>query len=188
MASARGTDPVLTDRLLLTPISARHGGELKRLYSEPLVSYWTGPWTPASVEAWAQGMAARWASDGVGKWMAHDRSDGTLVGRGGPSRTLLGDETVLEVGWVVRDELTGRGYASEIGQAALDWAATFFPGFPVVAFTEVHNLAFMAVMRRLGLHSAGVIYREGLIAGQAGLHARAPFVLYRRTAPDRRSP
>ena len=69
--------------------------------------------------------------------MAYDRSDGALVGRGGLSRTVLSGETVLEVGWVVRDELTGRGYASEIGQAALDWAATFFPQLPVVAFTEV---------------------------------------------------
>ena len=93
--------------------------------------------------------------------MAHDRSDGTLVGRGGLSRTRFGDEIVLEVGWVVRDELTGRGYASEIGQAALGWAATFFPELPVVAFTEVHNLASVAVMRRLGLHGSGVIYREG---------------------------
>ena len=185
MASARGSDPVVTDRLLLTPVGVAHADDLVRLYSEPLVGYWTGPWTPTGVRAWAQGMAERWASDGVGKWMAHDRSDGTLVGRGGLSRTVLGDETVLEVGWVVRDELTGRGYASEIGQAALDWAAAFFPDLPVVAFTEVHNLASVAVMRRLGLHGSGVIYREGLVAGQTGLHARAPFALYRQTAAGR---
>ena len=182
MASAQGTDPVLSDRLLLTPIGVEHVGELERLYSEPLVGYWTGPWTSAGVRAWAQGMAERWVSDGVGKWMVHDRANGTLVGRGGLSRTVLGDETVLEVGWVVADELTGRGYASEIGQAALDWAATFFPELPVVAFTEVHNLASVAVMRRLGLRSAGVIYREGLVAGQVGLQARAPFALYRQIA------
>ena len=173
--------------MLLTPIGVEHAGELERLYTEPLVACWTGPWTSVGVRAWAQDMAERWASDGVGKWMAHDRSDGTLVGRGGLSRTALGEENVLEVGWVVRDELTGRGYASEIGRAALGWAATFFPELPVVAFTEVHNLASVAVMRRLGLHSSGVIYREGLVAGQVGLQARAPFALYRQTAPGRAS-
>ena len=163
MALAQGIDPVLTDRLLLTPVSVEDTGELERLYSDPLVRYWTGPWTPARVKAWARGMQARWASDGVGKWMARDRSNGTLVGRGGLSRTVLGGETVLEVGWVVRDELTGRGYATEIGQAALGWAAHFFPELPLVAFTEVHNLASVAVMRRLGLYSSGVIHREGLV-------------------------
>ncbi|RCK68641.1 N-acetyltransferase [Desertihabitans brevis] len=188
MAPAEGTDPVLTDRLLLTPIGIEHSDDLERLYSDPLVDHWTGPWTPLDVRAWAQDMADRWASDGVGKWVAHDRSDGTLVGRGGLSRVVLGDKTVLEVGWVVRDELTGRGYASEIGRAALGWAATFFPDFPVVAFTEVHNLASVAVMRRLGLESSGVIYREGLVEGQPGLHARAPFALYRQVPTDRASP
>ena len=119
--------------------------------------------------------------------MAHDRSDGMLVGRGGLSLTTLSGETVLEVGWVVRDGLTGRGYASEIGRAALDWAATFVPELPVVAFTEVHNLPSLAVMRRLGLHDWGVIHREGVIAGQAGLLAKATFALHRSTAAQRRS-
>lgn len=172
---------------MLTPIGVEDVDELMQLYREPLVSFWTGPWTPGSVEAWTRGMAARWTVDGVGKWMAHDRLDVTLVGRGGLSQTTLNGETVLEVGWVVRDGLTGRGYASEIARAALEWAATFFPELPVVAFTEVHNLASLAVMRRLGLQESGVIYREGLIAGQAGLHPKAPFALYRSMARQCRS-
>ena len=179
VAPVRPTDPVLTDRLVLTPISLDDVDELRLLYGDPSVGRWTGPWTPATVEAWARAMAARWADDGVGKWMAHDRADGTLVGRGGLTRTTLGAETVLEVGWVVRDALSGRGYASEIGRAALRWAAAFFPELPVVAFTEVHNLASVAVMRRLGLRESGLIHREGLVAGEAGLRPDAPFALYR---------
>lgn len=185
--AARATDPVLTDRLVLTPVGVEDVEELALLHGDPLVGRWTGPWTPAGVEAWARGMAARWADDGVGKWMAHERSDGTLVGRGGLSRTVLLGEPVLEVGWAVRDALTGRGYAAEIGRAALGWAARFVPELPVVAFTEVHNRASIAVMRRLGLRDSGVIHREGLVAGQAGLHPCAPFVLYRGSTP-RRSP
>jgi RimJ/RimL family protein N-acetyltransferase len=51
---------------------------------------------------------------------------------------------------------------------------------PVVAFTEVHNGASRAVMERLGMRPAGIIRREGLVEGQAGLHPDAPFALYRR--------
>ena len=86
---------------------------------------------------------------------------------------------MIELGWAVRDALTGRGYATEIGRAALEWAAAFVPHLPVVAFTEVHNLASRAVMRRLGMRDAGVILREGLVAGRPGLHPDAPFALYR---------
>ena len=85
------------------------------LYGDPLVAFWTGPWTRTTVAAWADAMVERWADDGVGKWMAHERSDGTLVGRGGFSRIELDGETVLELGWVVRDALAGRGYATESG-------------------------------------------------------------------------
>ena len=88
-----------------------------------MVAYWTGPWTRAAVEAWAADMAARWTADGVGKWMARDRSDGSLVGRGGFTRFDLDGETVLlTLGWAVRDARRGRGYATELGRAALAWA------------------------------------------------------------------
>ena len=131
------------------------------------------------MEAWAANMAARWARDGVGKWMARDRFDGSLVGRGGFTRTDLDGDTVLELGWVVRDALTGRGFATELGCAALAWAADHEPDVPVVAFTEVHNRASRAVMERLGMRPAGTIRREGLVEGRTGVQPDAPFALYR---------
>jgi RimJ/RimL family protein N-acetyltransferase len=91
----------------------------------------------------------------------------------------LDGESVLELGWVVRDALTGRGYATELGRAALRWAGEHRPGTPVIAFTEVHNLASRAVMERLGMRSAGIIRREGLVEGSTDLHPDAPFALYR---------
>lgn len=111
--------------------------------------------------------------------MARGRSDGLLVGRGGFSRTHLDGETVLELGWVVRDALAGRGYATELGRAAFAWAAEHAPNVPVVAFTEVHNRALRAVMERLAMRSVGTIRREGLVEGRAGVHPDAPFSLYR---------
>ncbi len=171
--------PVLTPRLVLTPVGPEAVDDLVLLYADPQVARWTGPWTRAAVQAWAADMAVRWARDGVGKWMAHDRSDGSLVGRGGFSRVDLDGETVLELGWAVRDARTGRGYATELGRAALAWAAEHNPDLPVVAFTEVHNRASRAVMERLGLRPAGTIRRNGLVEGRTGVHPDAPFALYR---------
>jgi RimJ/RimL family protein N-acetyltransferase len=124
-------------------------------------------------------MATRWTAQGVAKWMARDRSDGALVGRGGFTRCDLHDEVVLELGWAVRDARRGCGYATELGQAALAWAATHHPHLPVVAFTEVHNRASRAVMERLGMRQAGILRRDGLIEGRTGVHPDAPFALYR---------
>ena len=172
-------DQVLTPRLALAPVGSDDVDELVLLYSDPRVAFWTGPWTPAAVEAWAADMSARWNADGVGKWMARDRSDGSLVGRGGFTRFDLDGEPVVELGWAVRDGRTGRGYATELGRAALDWAAQHLPDVPVVAFTEVQDRASRAVMERLQMRPVGIIRREGLVEGRSGMHPDARFALYR---------
>jgi RimJ/RimL family protein N-acetyltransferase len=172
-------DPVLTPRLVLTPVNPDDLEDLLLLYGDRQVALWTGPWSRAAVEAWAREMAARWRADRVGKWMARDRSDASLVGRGGFTRIDLDGETVLELGWALRDAHTGRGYATELGRRALAWASEHQPEVPVVAFTEVHNSASRAVMERLGMRSAGIVRREGLVAGRIGVHPDAPFALYR---------
>ncbi len=181
---------MLTERLVLTPICAGDLDELTVLHTDPLVAHWTGPWDGPLIAHWTADMVERWSQDGVGKWLARDRYSGELVGRGGFTRTEVAGQVVLELGWSVRDALTGRGYATEIGRAALDWALTFHPALPVVAFTEVHNTASRAVMQRIGLRPDGILHREGLVEGRPGLHPDAPFALYRlgpEPADDRRT-
>ncbi|WP_433307880.1 GNAT family N-acetyltransferase [Actinoplanes sp. CA-030573] len=173
------TTSVRTARLRLTPVGPEDIEDLLLLYGDPIVARWTGPWTPESVAAWAVAMARRWSTAGVAKWMARDVADGSLVGRGGFTRIELDGTTVLELGWVVRDALTGRGYATELGRAAIAWAGEHFPELPIVAFTEVHNGASRAVMERLGMRLAGIIRRPGLVEGEPGIHPDAPFALYR---------
>ncbi|MDQ2850525.1 MAG: GNAT family N-acetyltransferase [Actinomycetota bacterium] len=184
-AAQRATSVVLTPRLRLTPIGPADIDDLIVLHRDPLVAFWTGPWNPATVRTWATDMATRWNTEGVGKWLARSRSDASLVGRGGFTRFDLDGESVLELGWVVRDALTDRGYATEIGRAALDWAAIHESRTPIVAFTEVHNQPSQAVMRRLGMRAAGMIRRPGLVQGRPGLHPAAPFALYRLEHDDR---
>ena len=174
-------DVMLTPRLRLTPIGPADVEDLIVLFTDPLVALWTGPWDLA------EDMATRWSVDGVGKWLARSRSDTALVGRGGFTRVDLDGELVLELGWAVRDALTGRGYATEIGRAALHWAAIHHPRTPVVAFTEVHNQASLAGMRHLGMQPSGAIRRPGLVQGCSGLHPDAPFAVYRLGWDDRGS-
>jgi RimJ/RimL family protein N-acetyltransferase len=53
------TDPIRTLRLVLTPVGLEDVDDLSLLYADPIVAYWTGPWTRAAVEAWAANMAGR---------------------------------------------------------------------------------------------------------------------------------
>ncbi|MEV6287960.1 GNAT family N-acetyltransferase [Kribbella sp. NPDC051770] len=164
----------------------------------------------------ARQVRAAWERDGVNKWMAYERDGGAgddgsgtsgdagsgrLVGRGGLSRmgarssvtgqiaALVGDAWAadrLEVGWALVESARGRGYATEIGAAGLEFAFGALRARTVIAYTERHNRASRAVMERLGMTYAGEIRAEGLVEGVEGVQQDAPFAVYRRDRePDR---
>jgi RimJ/RimL family protein N-acetyltransferase len=93
---------------------------------------------------------------------------------------LLGQRR-LEVGWQIREQLWGRGFATGIGRAALEFTFDDLNADRVVAFTEAHNSR--RVMERLDTHYLQQFQRRGLVAGTTEIRDDALFVLYRSTRP-----
>ena len=174
-----------TERLRLVPIDARHAPELWELHQDEGIARWH-PLSREQALRFAERMESSWRR-GVGKWLAYEESTGALIGRGGPSWAVVEGAECVEIGWALRQEVWGRGYATEIGRVGLGHAFSV-PGVEeVVAFTEVHNERSRAVMERLGMRYVRRILRAGLIAGSSEMHKDAPFALYRitRAAHDR---
>jgi RimJ/RimL family protein N-acetyltransferase len=118
-------------------------------------------------EQWAKFMGDSWRFHGVHKWIAYDRVSDEVVGRGGLSRTPVDDDwgqihaflpaepwvrvaheirrplvahaNWLEIGWALRREFWGRGYASEIGRAGLAFAFDVLGVQAVVSCTVGHT-------------------------------------------------
>jgi len=169
----------LTDRLRLEPIGAQSAAELWRLQQDPGIAAWyAGRWSEAQAREHAMAMGEGWAREGVSKWLAYERANGELVGRGGLSRTCVDGRDCYEVGWAVREKFWGRGYATEIGRAGLSLAFDTLGAEEVVSFTEVHNTQSRAVMERLGMRYERDITLPGLVQGRAGIQDAAPFALY----------
>ena len=169
-----------TERLRLVPIDASHAPELWELHQDEGIARWF-PLSREQALRFAERMESSWRR-GVGKWLAYEQSTGALVGRGGPSWAVLEGAECVEIGWALRQEVWGRGYATEIGRAGLDHAFSVLGGVEeVVAFTEVHNARSRAVMERLGMRYARQIRRPGVVAGSSEMHEDAPFALYRIT-------
>ena len=186
----------VTDRLILEPIGPEHAGELWTIHQDAMIATWYGGvWSNEDASTFCEHCARAWAHDGACKWIAHDRTTGALVGRGGLSRlpasssqarsiaALIADPAWardrLEVGWAVIGAFRGRGLATEIGREGLRFAATDLGTDRVVAFTERHNWASRHVMERLGMGLRGEIRTEGLIEGDDDIvHADAPFAVY----------
>ncbi|HEX6443498.1 MAG TPA: GNAT family N-acetyltransferase [Streptosporangiales bacterium] len=180
---AKATRTRLTERLRLEPIGLEHVDDLWRLHQYPEVAAWyEGTWSRERTHESGVKRATGWESNGVQKWMAYDRATGELVGRGGVSIQDVDGRMRHEVGWVVRPDLWGRGYATEIGRAGIRFAFDDIGVDELVAFTESHNTRSRAVMERLGMRFVREFRRPGLVPGRDGVHDDATFVLYATTA------
>lgn len=197
----------LTRRLRLEPVGPANARDLWRVHSEDEVSYWYGAEKPSLEQAaqWATFMADSWRLHGVHKWLAYDRESGEVVGRGGLSRTPVDDDwgqlyaflpaepwvrvayavqrplrahaNWLEIGWALRRQFWGHGYASEIGRAGLAFAFDVLLVQAVVSCTVRHNARSRAVMERIGMRYAGEIRSRGIVAGLEGEQDDAPFAV-----------
>ena len=105
-------------------------------------------------EAWSQ-MAAwlgQWELRCTGQWALEEKATGAFVGRAGLHHPERADWPGVEVGWVLRPEHWGRGYATEGARRAVDYA---FDELELDALCSVilpENTRSIAVARRLGFH------------------------------------
>jgi RimJ/RimL family protein N-acetyltransferase len=206
-------DSAFTTRLRLDPVGPANSPDLWLVHNDDEVSRWYDNEKPSLVqtEGSARFMADSWRLHGVHKWIAYDRMSGEVVGRGGLSRTPVDDDwgqlyaflpaepwvraayqvrcpftahaNWLEIGWALRRQFWGRGYATEIGRAGLAFAFCVLGVQAVVSCTVRHNVRSRAVMQRIGMRYAGEIVSRGMVEGAAGPQDDAPFavcVLLRR--------
>jgi RimJ/RimL family protein N-acetyltransferase len=90
-----------------------------------------------------------WALRGYGQWAVERRLDGRLVGRAGLWYPEGWPE--LEVGWTLHRSVWGEGFATEAGQAAMDWAFEALGLERIGAVIATGNARSRAVAVRLGM-------------------------------------
>jgi RimJ/RimL family protein N-acetyltransferase len=196
-----------TKRLRLEPVGPVNALDLWLVQDDDDVWPWYGNEKPGLEQARqrAKFMGESWGLHGVHKWIAYDRASGEVVGRGGLSRTPVDDDwgqlyaflpaepwvraahevarpfvahaSWLEIGWALRRGFWGRGYASEIGRAGLEFAFNVLGAHAVVSCTVRHNVRSRAVMERIGLRYTGEIRSRGLVEGMEGEQDDAPFAV-----------
>ena len=123
-------------------------------------------------------------ANGYGWWALEVRANGAFAGA-----IELQDVPIelpfapaFEVGWRLSPDYWGRGYATEGGRAALDFAFRELDRAEVVAITARLNLPSQAVMQRLGMtRSTADDFDHPRIAEG---HPIRPHVLYRITRPE----
>ena len=96
-------------------------------------------------------MVGSWTMSGFAMFSVLKKDSGEWIGRVGPWCPEGWPGT--EVGWGVRPEFWGRGYATEAAIASIDWAFTNLGWTEVVHAIAPENAESQAVARRLGSSS-----------------------------------
>ena len=105
-------------------------------------------------DAWRQMAmhAGQWALRGYGSWAIERASDGMLLGRAG----LWNPEgwPGIEVGWMLRRDAWGHGYASEAARAAVAWAWAAVDTGELISIIRPENARSVRVAEGLGMQRA----------------------------------
>jgi RimJ/RimL family protein N-acetyltransferase len=146
---------VETERLRLRTWSEADKAEFVRTTNRPAVMRWLG-----GVQS-EQSMAAGFERiDGYQRdfahtlWVVERKSDAALLGFCGlkrvnsPGASCTGD---FEIGWRLREDAWGQGFAKEAAIASLDLAFARFGAPHVVALTVAGNADSQGLMMRLGM-------------------------------------
>lgn len=145
-----------TERLRLRTWDEGDEQRFYQLMNTPAVMRWLGGLQTA--EEWNAGyhrLRAYQRDFGFTFWIVERRADEEILGFCGLKRANApGADAIageIEIGWRLRDNAWGQGYAKEAAIASLDLAFDRFNAPLVVAVTAAGNAASQGLMRRLGM-------------------------------------
>jgi [ribosomal protein S5]-alanine N-acetyltransferase len=155
-----------TPRLILTMWDRSDVELILQLHSTMATTrYLSGgaPWTLEKAEQRLKSWFDEQARDGATKYKMLRRDDGKFIGRAGFSRfDQEKDRGEFELGYSIREDAWGNGYATEIAGALADWF--FKRGFAdhFIAFTHPENTASQRVLRKIGMQYRAPVVIDGV--------------------------
>ena len=120
-----------------------------------VMEFYPAPLTDAESQALMERIRDEFSTDGFGLYAVERLSDNELLGYVGLHRVTSsgGLEGQIEIGWRLRRDAWGQGYATEAARACIAHAAKL--GIPeLISFTYVGNRRSLNVMKRLGMEYA----------------------------------
>ncbi|MEU8243995.1 GNAT family N-acetyltransferase [Actinoplanes missouriensis] len=157
------TAPPPTGRLAFAEMTAADLDDMAALLGDPqIMRFYPHPKSRAESLTWIEGNQARYRRDGFGLWTIRDRDTGAFVGDCGLTMQEIDGVPEVEVGYHVRADLQGRGYAAEAAGACRDHAVRTLGVRRLIAIIDPANIASQRVAEKIGLrYEKDSWYRDG---------------------------
>jgi RimJ/RimL family protein N-acetyltransferase len=143
---------LLTARLALREMTDDDLDDLAALLGDPAVmAYYPRPYTREQARGWIDWNRRSYRDNGFGLWVMTLRQTGEFVGDCGLTVQHVDGAAETEVGYHVRADLQGRGYAAEAAAAARDHGRDALGVRRLIAIIHPLNIPSQRVALRTGL-------------------------------------
>ncbi len=153
--------PVETERLILRELVASDDIGMFQLDSNPEVHKYLGNKPVTHIEECQQVIEMvrkQYIENGIGRWAMIEKSTGDFVGWSGIKyikEPINHHVNFFEVGYRLRQEYWGKGYATESTKASLKYAFEVLNAQEVYGITNIENLNSRKVLEKSGLKWLG---------------------------------
>ena len=151
-----------TGRLRLREFIPQDADALEAVLGDAVsMQYYPAPFDRQGVEAWIARNLERYRRDGHGLWAMLLKDSGQLIGDCGCILQEVEGKNEVEVGYHVRRDLCGNGYATEAAQACMKYAFTKLGARRVISMIRPENLQSIRVAEKNGLTCEKIIFWRG---------------------------
>lgn len=143
--------PDPTARLRFREMVAADLDDMAQMLGDPeTMRFYPAPKTRAESAEWIDRMQERYTGDGHGLWLI-ETHDGEFIGDCGITWQSYNDTPVREVGYHIRRDLQGAGYATEAARACVELVRREFAPTLLTAIIHPDNVASRTVAEHLGM-------------------------------------
>ena len=151
-----------TPRLLLREFTPADANALETVLGDPVtMQYYPAAFDRKGIEEWIGKNIGRYQRDGHGLWALMLKDSGELIGDCGCTLQEVEGMNQIEVGYHVRRDLWGRGYATEAARACMEYAFAQLGAARVISMIRPENLQSRRVAEKNGMTCEKVIFWRG---------------------------
>lgn len=143
---------ITTQRLILRELTGDDLDDIAALLGDPeVMRYYPRPRTRTEAQEWIDWNLRLYRDYGFGLWAMTLRDSGAFVGDCGLTLQRVDGAEEIEVGYHVRADMQGNGYATEAAAAARDYARHTLGLHRLIAIISPANTPSQRVAAKIGL-------------------------------------
>ena len=141
-----------TRRLVLSELTMGDLDFVASMVADPhVMRYYPRTYNRAETAEAIRVQMGRYVRDGIGAWLARDKSSGRPIGRIGLMRRPVNGVIETEIAWMVHRPYQRCGYAAEGAAACREFALTRLGLTRVIALVRPENLPSRGVAQKIGM-------------------------------------